>query len=368
MILHIAPNYVDKPLYRQLFEAIHDTNCSRKQFVFACDNCKHATTELNSNIHIVDRSFSIIERFLFFPKQRYLLREIEKCVPINEIRLIHAHTLFSSGYLAYQLHKKFGIPYIVAVRNTDVNVFFKHMPHLRHIGREVVAHAQKVIFISPAYRDQVIGKYLPLDLINYAEVIPNGIDPYFLENMSQHSSSKDAIRLIYVGRIEKAKNIHTIVKVADILAEQGKNVKLTLIGKIIDKQYQRLIESRNSHIEWHDQCPKQNVMNFLRKNDIFIMPSYAETFGLVYAEAMSQGLPVIHTKGQGFDGFFPDGEIGYAVPAENAKDIVSAIDCILKNYNKMSNNCVKEVHHFDWKSIAQKYDNIYQSIINTKNS
>ena len=36
-----------------------------------------------------------------------------------------------------------------------------------------------------------------------------------------------------------------------------------------------------------------------RENDIYVMPSIIETFGLVYAEAMSQGLPVIYTRGQG---------------------------------------------------------------------
>lgn len=40
------------------------------------------------------------------------------------------------------------------------------------------------------------------------------------------------------------------------------------------------------------------------------MPSHKETFGLVYAEAMSQGLPIIYTKNQGFDGQFPDGYVG----------------------------------------------------------
>jgi len=43
------------------------------------------------------------------------------------------------------------------------------------------------------------------------------------------------------------------------------------------------------------------------------MPSITETFGLVYAEALSQGLPVLYTRGQGFDRQFEEGEVGYAV-------------------------------------------------------
>ena len=40
----------------------------------------------------------------------------------------------------------------------------------------------------------------------------------------------------------------------------------------------------------------------------FCLPSHAETFGLVYVEAMSQGLPIIY-EGQGFDKQFQDGEV-----------------------------------------------------------
>ena len=39
------------------------------------------------------------------------------------------------------------------------------------------------------------------------------------------------------------------------------------------------------------------------------MPSKYETFGLVYPEAMSRGIPIVYTKNQGFDKYFEDGEI-----------------------------------------------------------
>ena len=43
------------------------------------------------------------------------------------------------------------------------------------------------------------------------------------------------------------------------------------------------------------------------------MTSLGESFGLTYAEAMSQGVPVIYSKGQGFDGQFKEGVVGYHV-------------------------------------------------------
>ena len=55
------------------------------------------------------------------------------------------------------------------------------------------------------------------------------------------------------------------------------------------------------------------------------MPSFPETFGLVYVEAMSQGLPIIYTKGQGIDGYFEDGKVGYPVNTKDSNDIVKKL-------------------------------------------
>ena len=61
------------------------------------------------------------------------------------------------------------------------------------------------------------------------------------------------------------------------------------------------------------------------------MPSYTESFGLVYAEAMSQKLPVIYSKGQGFDGQFEEGLVGYHVSPYDVKDIANGILKALEN-------------------------------------
>lgn len=55
------------------------------------------------------------------------------------------------------------------------------------------------------------------------------------------------------------------------------------------------------------------------------MPSFTESFGLVYAEAMSQGLPVIYSKGQGFDGQFAEGVVGYHVDAHDPEELCENI-------------------------------------------
>ncbi|GAF71811.1 unnamed protein product, partial [marine sediment metagenome] len=98
-----------------------------------------------------------------------------------------------------------------------------------------------------------------------------------------------------------------------------------------------------------------------RESDIFIMPSQKETFGLVYGEAMSQGLPIIYSKGQGIDGYFKEGKVGYSVNPNDTNDIIKKIELILENYHNISKNCHDMVEKFSWENIARTYHNIYMS-------
>ena len=96
------------------------------------------------------------------------------------------------------------------------------------------------------------------------------------------------------------------------------------------------------------------------------MPSFTETFGLVYVEALSQGLPVIYTKGQGFDGQFPEGTVGYHVTPTESKDVAEKILKIAENYMKISSNCNNGIKKYQWKMISEEYLRIYRGIINDK--
>ena len=93
------------------------------------------------------------------------------------------------------------------------------------------------------------------------------------------------------------------------------------------------------------------------------MPSKKESFGLVYAEAMSQGLPVIYTENEGFDGQFKEGYIGYSVNPYSYKDVANAIESVIKNYSYLQKNTIKSIRKFTWDNIVQKYENIYKSIV-----
>jgi glycosyltransferase involved in cell wall biosynthesis len=96
------------------------------------------------------------------------------------------------------------------------------------------------------------------------------------------------------------------------------------------------------------------------------MISKPETFGLVYIEALSQGLPIIYTKGEGVDGYFENGA-PFAYPVDDPQNINEVaqkiIDASLQLNTELKKTCVEQAQRFDWKNIAEIYKDIYSSIL-----
>jgi glycosyltransferase involved in cell wall biosynthesis len=362
-VLHICPGFFATDLYRQLFLALDHVGVVNEIFTLPYKDFT-AKGEKNVNITVLDKEFNLLQRIIYFKKQLTIFRTIRSEYAFKEFQIVHAHTLFSAGFTAMLLKKKLGVPYIVAIRNTDVNVFFKYMLHLRILGRLIMNNAQNIIFLSPSYRDYVIQKYVSKkrrpSMADKSVVIPNGIDEYFLDNKFtlKRTINTKIIRLIYVGTIDSNKNIETTIKACEMLIENGYSVTFTIVGEILHSKYHRILP-KYGFIDYYPSCPKEEVVLYLRKADIFVMPSKLETFGLVYAEAMSQGLPLIYSKGQGFDGQFENGIVGYAVDSFDYKDISQKVIDLYNNYQQFSERSLSLADKFNWSAIASEYMRIY---------
>ena len=76
---------------------------------------------------------------------------------------------------------------------------------------------------------------------------------------------------------------------------------------------------------------------------------------------MTQRIPIIYTKGEGFDGQIKDDYVGISVKPK-IEDIISAINKIADNYKEYSENTIKVIDRFRWNNIVKQYNNIYFEI------
>ena len=146
-------------------------------------------------------------------------------------------------------------------------------------------------------------------------------------------------------------------------------VKIFLVGKndSKNKKIKQLIEQNSQYIKYLGPIyDKTELLNLYRSSSIFAMPSFSETFGLVYLEALSQGLPVICSKDQGIDGVFKS-KIGEFVQPSSVKSIENGLDLIISNYSIYNNLINLDLSRFKWKEVSKEYFSIYNQIVMNNN-
>ena len=124
-ILHICNAYQTNSLYQELFDRIQKDNID--QVVVAPGYYKSGSECVNGvQVLYYFRKTGSFQRLFWKHKVNRITKYALSNVTISTVDIIHAHTLFSDGAVAYQLWKRHSIPYVVAVRNTDINFYFKY--------------------------------------------------------------------------------------------------------------------------------------------------------------------------------------------------------------------------------------------------
>lgn len=371
-VLHINCNYMSTALHQIMIR--HLKKYVSNNVVFAPVSEKTVIVIEPDNNVIVSKCFKKKDRYLFHYKQHKILRAAQLTHDIEKCKCIHAYTVFTDGNVANRLSRKFNIPYIVAVRDTDLNLFFKKFFWLRNTGIKILINSNAVIFLSNGYKKQLLTKYIPekyRELIdNKSQIVPNGIDDFWFDNIENISSSlqkREHIKckklvLVFAGAICKRKNVSTAIKAANILSQRGWNITFNIVGKKIDNEEIKAIE-QCKFVKYYKHMDKEDLISIYRSSDIFVMPSYTETFGLTYAEALTQGLPVIYSKNQGFDKQFTDGDVGYSVDPYSPEDIAEKIEYICQRFDEIVPVCISGSNKFRWDTICQQYQKIYSSAV-----
>lgn len=321
----------------------------------------------SNNVEIYNPPWKHIKGPSLYLARMYIIAQ--KCAKMfqnKEISVTHGNMAFRDGIVCRFLLKKYGIPYVVSFRDTDFEIFDKwHFPWIRKMCINVLKDAKKVVFLSSTYKEKMLKNIpdkLRSQITQKSCVITNGIDDYYIKNVATPKKNySKPLCVLSVGKICERKNPETTIEAIKLLKEKGYDCRLNIVGKIEDHMYDRILTS-NSFVNYLGTASKEKILEYMREADIFIVPSRTETFGLVYAEAMSQGLPVIYTRGQGFDGQFKEGYVGYPVDCDNPEEISMRVIDILKNYCSISQNCINECFKYDWNYVADRLLEIYNCV------
>ena len=153
-------------------------------------------------------------------------------------------------------------------------------------------------------------------------------------------------RFLFIGRLSEEKNIDMLVNIFNELDE----CTLTIIGT--GQLEKELKDKAKSNIIFEGQVENSKLKEYFKSNDIFVLPSLAEPWGLVVEEALYFGLPVMVSKNCGASELIQDGVNGYVVEPmdkEEIKRLILDVDDIV--YQKLIDDAGE--YFLDEKNIGQ---------------
>lgn len=279
----------------------------------------------------------------------------------NKIDVVHAQFIFTDGLLAYALKKKYNIPYIITT-HTEMKYFGSFLS--RKLALLVLRNAYAITPLNQRNADY----YKSLGL-KRVELIPIGIDKEFYTG-NYSAPKNDTFRILTVGELIKLKNIDKILLAVASLRSSC-NIRLTIAGKGSEEGPLRLLADKlgiSDIVDFLGFVPYETIPKIMATHDLFVLPSYPETFGRVYFEAMASGLPVICAINSGIYGYFPELVDQYAVNPDNPEDLTARIRYFADHREvtaRLGQQAKTIMTEYTWESIAKHIRTLYKQAIDS---
>ena len=201
-----------------------------------------------------------------------------------------------------------------------------------------------------------------------AVVIPNGIDcaRFTPPSPRSYSSQPQEIRIGFMGRFEETrKGLPLLLEAFPKIVKAIPTVKLVVVGpgesaKILSKLDPHIA----SRIVFLGRVSEAGKVEFLNSLDLYIAPNTGgESFGIILAEAMAAGAPVLASDIPAFVDLLSFGSSGVTFANEDSVDLARKCIDLLKNaprLQELSENGLHSAIRFDWSSVASQIMSVYE--------
>lgn len=218
--------------------------------------------------------------------------------------LVHDHGLWRTCHLQVSwFASRFGIPRIVSPRGMLEPWAFQHKGWKKRIAWGLYQRRQlNACRLLHATSSEEGENLRSLGLTAPIQVVPNGTDlPVICDSDPREGCNHRNLRtLLFLSRIHPKKGLELLLNAWSACRPPGWRVQIAGPG---DDSYIRKLEDLcrslgiEGQVEWMGPASDSNKDLLFRSADLFVLPSYSENFGLVVAEALSYGIPVITTTG-----------------------------------------------------------------------
>ncbi len=281
-------------------------------------------------------------------------------------------------YYAAKAARKTGKPLIIisCYHMDDRCCFFNK------IFFDIMRRADLVVPHTPAEGEFLarIGKINPSKIIPFPPfpLRENQLEPPIKDKqiLREKYGIKEKYVVLYLGQHGFHKKVNLILKAMPYVWQIVKDSALVIAGGITE--YTRVLKSSAAELEhsyggkvyFIDNFPASEKDDIFQASDVFVSLSEMESFGIVFVEAMNNGLPMIASKNSVTRFIVDEGETGILIDPKSTTDVAGAILEILKNEelrNRFSENARKKVVElYHPKLLLDRWEEVFTHVTSNR--
>lgn len=276
--------------------------------------------------------------------------------------ILHAHWWLPGGLIGALASLIMRAPLVLTTHGTDVEMLRKNRWAIP-LARFVFARARTITCGSNYLRERL----LELGVVDAScvRVVPMPVNPVFEVASSTFRVSNRTV--LTVARLTKQKSIDTLIDAIALVPD----ARLRIIG---DGPERATLEQRvrdlklDNRVEFVGALPQTELPQHYATCAAFVLPSIREGMGLVLAEALLCGAPVIATNSGGVTDIVRNGETGLLVPERDPRALANAIEKMLSD-RVLAQQLVQAGAqfvraHYTAERVAEQFAEIYRQALN----
>ena len=284
--------------------------------------------------------------------------------------LIHAHGWFGCGQTANVQATAKRIPFVVEVLQSDIQQYHKHLIFSRKSYEQQLMEAARVVFTTPS-QENFFAKHLPSKVADSvfakSTLLYEPLEMFWFDNLHIHPPTALVhIKLLYVGALTSDSRIEELLHAMRKLHRRNYEVALTVVeDSVVEGGYRQKVlreAGKDDHLRVIPIGRNEELLEVYRHYDILWQPE-AESLQR-YAEALTQGLPVLYAHDSIADGIFKEGQAGYAVNASSSDEIARTILNVSDFFGTIEQQIMRlhPLGQFDAREQARHWEHLYRNI------
>jgi phosphatidylinositol alpha-mannosyltransferase len=199
-----------------------------------------------------------------------------------------------------------------------------------------------------------------------AIVIPNGVDTSKFQGDSHKLEWKLPNTIGFIGRFdEPRKGLDILLQAMTSIVKEIPDVRLLIAGPGDEDSLSKKIPADlRSHITLLGRLSEEDKVKFFHSITLYVAPNTGgESFGIILAEALSAGTPIVASDIQAFKDLLQDGDSGELFLSEDSTDLASKIVNLLRDEVKrrdIADRGLVRASDFDWQKVASDIVDVYQ--------